>query len=51
MINRKRYRAKALYFRSLTNHGLKAVVSDSEMTSDFSPKSVFLNTLITIICK
>jgi hypothetical protein len=42
MINKERFRAKAPDFRSLNNHGLKAVVIDNELFMDFSPKFLSL---------
>ena len=38
MIKKDIFRAKALYFRLLINHGLKAVVNDNESFMDFNPK-------------
>jgi hypothetical protein len=42
MINKEKYWAKALCFRSLNYPGLKAGVIDNETFTDFSPKSLFL---------
>ena len=42
MINKRKFRAKALCLKSLNNPGLKAGVIDNETIMDFSPKFLFL---------
>lgn len=50
MINKEEFRAKARFFRSIYNPGLKPGVIDNKMFVDFSPISDFLvNNPLTII--